>query len=747
MAESRAPALAVDFGTTSSTALLVAPAPASTVTTFVKDPVNGQEVWPSSVFQAADRLLVGAMAQGERYNAPGHYRDEIKRYLGQDDLLYLGDDHPYRPEELVTAVLGELRAAAQASQPHAIERVICTVPASYGPSDRRRELMIWAAGEAGFTDVELLAEPIAAALSPGLDVADGGLVLVYDFGGGTFDTALVRYSGDGRHTVVASQALDDCGGRDLDVALVRAIDVAGLAMSEAELAGQTAGLALKELARRAKHRLAGLESVTELLSPGRPPVVVTRAALLDAAAPLIDRTVACCQELLRRTGTRARDVRLALLVGGSSRLVALRERVERQLGIPCRPAANPDTAVASGAAQWAARSGERRIAARARAAHVEPLTWPLTRADLVRTLVQPGDAYGEGASLARVRLPDGTLHDLAAGRPGVLLAWHATAGQPVFGGDWLASTLALPGPAELDPRPLWQVPGRALAAAWFPDARRLATAWLDGSVRLLDAASGEVTAQADGGGHVYGIAVSPDGTRVAYGANDARHRLQMTDGDLRPLWESEQDGVVFQAAFSPSGERVVAGCGDGAIGVWSSWTGRRERVLPQPGRTRLVAFLADERRLLACGQIDRWAARLTVWDVADGDDSASVTVPTQVRGLGVTGEWALVCDPAPSGARLFRLPRLEPAASTLTGSYHCLAADRHAGLIALGADESVLIADGRTGRTAAEIPASGARALAFGLAGHALAVIDADGLSLWTLTAWAAAGRDREDLT
>ncbi|MFB9184672.1 Hsp70 family protein [Dactylosporangium sucinum] len=134
----------------------------------------------------------------------------------QDATVPLGDGH-YAPGDLVAV----LRAVAGRAEP--ADRLVLTVPASYGHGDARSHRMVAAGEAAGFAEVELLPEPVAAALGPisGAPFAAGDLVLVYDFGGGTFDAALVRFGDNGTHEVLGHAALNDCGGRDVDALIAR----------------------------------------------------------------------------------------------------------------------------------------------------------------------------------------------------------------------------------------------------------------------------------------------------------------------------------------------------------------------------------------------------------------------------------------------------------------------------------------------------------------------------------------------
>ncbi len=264
------PVLVVDFGTSSSAAAVVL----DRGERLVKEPSSGLLSWPSAVCADGDRLLVGSAAEHRKRAEPSCYRAEFKRDLGERAPVPLGD-RPYPVSALVAAVLAEFRSQGQVMIGRGIDRLVVTVPASYGPIDPRREAMLAAGAAAGFRSVELLAEPVAAAHATvaGEPFTPGETVLVYDFGGGTFDTALVRIGPDGAsHTVLGHAALDDCGGRDIDALLAGRIRERGRDWLEPLLGAGGAGalraqLELGDFVRRIKHQLTESALVEDYLTP------------------------------------------------------------------------------------------------------------------------------------------------------------------------------------------------------------------------------------------------------------------------------------------------------------------------------------------------------------------------------------------------------------------------------------------------------------------------------------------------
>jgi hypothetical protein len=194
-----------------------------------------------------------------------------------------------------------------------------------------------------------------------------------------------------------------------------------------------------EFARRIKHQLSDVPAVEDFLMPNAPPARLSRAELAALAAPLLDRTVTCCAELLTRLGVPAHDLAAVLMVGGAARMPAVAETLST-LGAPPRSVAAPELATVLGAARWLPSSGPRRVAARTSPEPVIPLSFaiPGGAARLLHWLVLPGQAYLAGVPLARVRLPGGALWDLVAATPGTLDRLLVPPGADVAAHEWLA---------------------------------------------------------------------------------------------------------------------------------------------------------------------------------------------------------------------------------------------------------------------------------------------------------------------
>ena len=441
-----APVLVVDFGTTSSAAIVVAGEEARPV----PEPVTGAATWPSAVFWDGQQMLVGTLAERRKRSEPESYAAEFKRGLAADTSVVLGRRR-FRPVEQVVALLAALRAEAERLHGGPIARALVTVPASYVPGDPRRARMLAAAEAAGLETVELLPEPVAAAFAPlaGPPFTPGDLVLVYDLGGGTFDTAVLRI-GERWHEVLGHAALDDCGGRDIDALLAGRIHAEGeawlapllssTAASPTDPAALRLGMAVTDFAQRLKHQLSDAPAVEDFFLPNAPAYRLGRADLGALAAPLLGRTVACCTDLLARVGVSPHQVAAVLTVGGGSRMPAVAELLQQTLRLPLRTADEPDLATVRGAARWLPQSGPRRVTAATSPEPSVPLSFaiPGGTAHLLRWLIAPGQAYVAGVPLARVRLPSGAVWDLTARVSGTLDRLLAAPGSEIATHDWLA---------------------------------------------------------------------------------------------------------------------------------------------------------------------------------------------------------------------------------------------------------------------------------------------------------------------
>jgi molecular chaperone DnaK len=347
------PILGIDLGTTNSEVAIVQD---GKPVVFEEE---GDPILPSFVGLAEDgRLLVGKAARNQWVVHPERTIKSIKRKMGQDVKVRLGDQE-YRPQEISAMILRKLRdrAAAQLSN---VQKAVITVPAYF--NDAQRQATREAGELAGLEVVRILNEPTAASLTYDPKHTELHRILVYDLGGGTFDVSLVQAQ-EGVIEVLASHGDTQLGGDDFDELLLKHVvgkfqEEHGIDLTENVQARARILRAVEEAKKQLSfHPYARIEEEFIAQKEGQPlhlNLEISRTEYEDLIRPFLQRTMDCLQRALDDGQVTAAAIDKVVLVGGSTRTPIIAAMLEERLGQPPHQEVNPDLCVAMGAAVQAA---------------------------------------------------------------------------------------------------------------------------------------------------------------------------------------------------------------------------------------------------------------------------------------------------------------------------------------------------------------------------------------------------------
>ena len=343
--------IGIDLGTTNSCVAVMEGGEPTVIAN-----AEGARTTPSVVaFAKNGERLVGQVAKRQAVTNPERTIISIKRDMGTDRKIVI-DDKTLTPPEISAMILQKLKADAESYLGETVTKAVITVPAYF--SDSQRQATKDAGRIAGLEVERIINEPTAAALAYGLDKGDAHKILVYDLGGGTFDVSLMEV-GDGVFEVLATGGDTHLGGDDFDNRLIDYIASEfqkenGIDLKQDRMALQR----LKEAAEKAKIELSGLMSVNvnlpfitaDATGPKHLDVTISRAKFNELTADLVDRTIVPLTQALKDAGLTAKDIDKVILVGGSTRIPAVQEAVQRVTGKEPYKGINPDECVAIGAA-------------------------------------------------------------------------------------------------------------------------------------------------------------------------------------------------------------------------------------------------------------------------------------------------------------------------------------------------------------------------------------------------------------
>lgn len=355
-------AVGIDLGTTYS---VVAIATEGGTSAEVARNIHGHALLPSVVYYSEQGEVEVGYPARKRYEEgkPGVIAS-VKRLMGRgaQDINPLLGTLPYdlapstegmvrlkvgnrvvTPVEVSAEILKKLKVIAEHALGKSVSKAVITVPAYF--DDAARAATKDAAKLAGLEVLRLVNEPTAAALAYGLDKGAEGIYAIYDLGGGTFDVSLLKLQG-GVFQVLATGGDTQLGGDDFDQA------IAAWVFSELKLSGAGFDAAaigsLVSLCRQAKHALTDCKSVN-IAYEGRQ-VTLTLRVFNDLISKYVTRTIAVCEQALLDAKLSTVDIKGVVMVGGSTRVPAVRESVKDFFGKPPLVDVNPDEVVAVGAA-------------------------------------------------------------------------------------------------------------------------------------------------------------------------------------------------------------------------------------------------------------------------------------------------------------------------------------------------------------------------------------------------------------
>jgi molecular chaperone DnaK len=349
------PVIGIDLGTTNScVATLEGGQP------VVIPNSEGSRTTPSVVaFSKEGERLVGITAKRQAVTNSDRTVMSVKREMGTDWSKQIDDDE-YTPQEISAFVLQKLKADAEEYLGKEVKQAVITCPAYF--SDAQRKATQDAGRIAGLEVLRIINEPTAAALAYGVDKEEDQTILVFDLGGGTFDVSILDiYQVDGQPQIEVKATSGDnrLGGDDFDDNVVEWIVSEFKKSSGIDLSKDLQAMSrLREAAEKAKIELSGTNS-SQINLPfitmkdGQPEhldMSISRAKFEDLTADLINRTMKPTRSAMKDAGVKAGDIDKILLVGGSTRIPAVQDAIEKEAGKAPFKGINPDEAVAVGAA-------------------------------------------------------------------------------------------------------------------------------------------------------------------------------------------------------------------------------------------------------------------------------------------------------------------------------------------------------------------------------------------------------------
>ncbi|HLS20953.1 MAG TPA: molecular chaperone DnaK [Bacillota bacterium] len=341
--------IGIDLGTTNSCVAVIE----GGEPVMIPNP-EGNRTTPSVISFKDGERQVGEVAKRQAITNPNTVQS-IKRHMGSNYKEEI-EGKEYTPQEISAIILQHLKSYAEDYIGEEVKKAVITVPAYFNDSQRQATKD---AGEIAGLEVErIINEPTAAALAYGMDEEGDQTILVYDLGGGTFDVSILDI-GEGTFEVIATAGDNKLGGDDFDEVIIEHMVAEfrkenGIDLSQDKMAMQR----LKDAAEKAKIDLSGVSQAQISLpfitasdaGPLHLEMTLTRAKFEELSSNLVERTMEPVRQALRDADMAANEIDKIILVGGSTRIPAVQEAIEKETGQKPSRGVNPDEVVSLGAA-------------------------------------------------------------------------------------------------------------------------------------------------------------------------------------------------------------------------------------------------------------------------------------------------------------------------------------------------------------------------------------------------------------
>ena len=343
--------IGIDLGTTNSCVAVIEGGEPVVIAN-----AEGARTTPSVVaFSKTGERMVGQVAKRQAITNPDRTIASIKRQMGSDYHVKI-DDKQYTPQEISAMILQKLKTDAESYLGDKVTEAVITAPAYF--TDSQRQATKDAGRIAGLEVKRIINEPTAAALAYGIDKETDQKVMVYDLGGGTFDVSIIEM-GDGVQEVLATAGNNHLGGDDFDQRVIDWLADNFKKEQGVDLRGDKMAMQrLKEAAEKAKIELSGVTTsnislpfiTADATGPKHLEATLTRAKFNELTADLVESTMGPVRQAMSDSGLKTSEIDKVLMVGGSSRIPAVQEAIQKFMGKEPFKGINPDECVAIGAA-------------------------------------------------------------------------------------------------------------------------------------------------------------------------------------------------------------------------------------------------------------------------------------------------------------------------------------------------------------------------------------------------------------